>query len=249
MVYCGEEDLLAHYFSNFDESQSKHFIGTSEKDINFVTIAEGEWKGFIEEEIYKNKKSIDRVSYFWDELIQKTCKNALDGTLIGNSTPLAGRSAIHEMAKEPRFTRRALSEHMIEAISNFPESEQPIMRHVAFMPSFYNDKGYVFLQLKVDGITDYENVYRPKRQALLEIACGAARNKFGHLKTVIGIAIDAPKFVGKNSEDLILMDCSNWSKEQSEQYEQANARLNFFKTNSLTMHKKLVAEFPKIERS
>ena len=249
LVYCGEEDLLAHYFSNFDESKSKHFIGTSERDINFIAIGEGEWKSFIEGEVYKNKKSADKVSYFWDELIQKTCQNALDGTLVGNSTPLAGRSAIHEMAKEPRFNRRALSEHMIQAISNFPDSEQPIMRHVAFMSSFYDDKGYVFLQLKVDGITDYENVYRPKKQALLEIACGAARNMLGHLKTVIGIAIDAPKFTKKNSEDFILMDCSNWSNDRSEQYEKANTDLNFFKSNSLTMQRKLVAEFPEIERS
>ena len=197
LVYCGEEDLLAHYFSNFDESKSKHFIGPSEKDINFIVIAEGEWKGFIEREIYKNKKSADKVSYFWDELIQRTCQNALYGRLFGNSKPLAGWSAIHEMAKEPRFNRRALSEHMIHAISSFPESNEPIMRHVSFTPSFYDDKAYVFLQLKVDGITDYENDYRPKRQALLEIACGAAKNKFQHLKTIVGIAIDAPKFTEK----------------------------------------------------
>src|SRR5208283_4739909 len=34
LVYCGEEDLLAHYFSNFNESENKHFIGSSEKNVN-----------------------------------------------------------------------------------------------------------------------------------------------------------------------------------------------------------------------
>jgi hypothetical protein len=210
LTYCGEEDLLAHYFRNFDESKKKHFIGITEKNINALVIGEGEWKDFIELGQYKRKKLEDKVSYFWDKLIQTTCQYALDGT-IGGSSPLRGRSAIHEMAKEPRFHRRFLSERMIQSIRNFPETSQRIMRHLSYTPSFYKDKGYVFLQLKVDGITDYENEYRPKRRAILEIACGAAKNKFGHLKTVIGIAIDAPKYTERNSEDFILMDSADWT--------------------------------------
>lgn len=121
LVYCGEEDLLAHYFLNYEKSSNKHFIGTLEKDVNFLMIGEGEWKDFIKLDIYKNKKLADRISYHWDKLIQITCQNTLNG-IIGGSSPLRGRSAIHEMAKEPRFHRRALSERMIQAIHNFPES-------------------------------------------------------------------------------------------------------------------------------
>jgi hypothetical protein len=36
LLYCGEEDLLAHYYANFDEVRNQHFIGTNEKDINGV---------------------------------------------------------------------------------------------------------------------------------------------------------------------------------------------------------------------
>lgn len=249
LVYCGEEDLLAHYFLNFNESENKHFIGTSEKDINFLMIGEGEWKDFTQHNIYKNKKLADRASYLWDGLIQRTCQNTLDGTLRGNSTPLEGQSAIHEMAKEPRFHRRALSEQMTQAMHNFPEGSQRIMRNMSFMPSFYREKGYVFLQLKVDGITDYENEYRPRRQAMLEIACGAAKNRFPHLKKVIGISIDAPKYTTKNSEDLILMDCANWTDDLQEHYEKANEGLKFFKSDSITIRKKTITEFPVIEKS
>ena len=145
-----------------------------------------------------------------------------------------------------RFHRRALSEHIIQAIRNFPESSQRIMRNLSFMPSFYKDKGYVFLQLKVDGITDYENEYRPKRQALLEVACGAAKNKFDHLKTVVGIAIDAPKYAETNSENFILMDCTDWTDEQREHYENANEGLGFFQTS--VVEKRTVTEFPVVEK-
>lgn len=244
LAYCGEEDLLAHYYLNFDNSKKKHFIGISQENYNCLMIGEGEWKDFKELEIYKNKKLADKVSYLWDEIIQKTCQNALDGTLLGNANLLKGKSAIHEMAKEPRFFRRALSDQMIQSIRNFPESSEPIMRNLSFMPSFYPEKGYIFLQLKVDAITDYEKDYRPKRQAMLEIACGAAKNKFEHLKTVIGIAIDAPKYSKRNAEDFILMDCSHWPDDLRVEYEKANEAIGFFKSANLTIQKKSVQNFP-----
>src|SRR5712672_1537191 len=50
-----------------------------------------------------------------------------------------------------------------------------------------------------------------RRKLRLEIACGVARNKFSHLKKVIGIAIDAPKDDPVNSEDLLLLDDEEWS--------------------------------------
>jgi len=242
LSYCGEEDLLAHYFLNFGSVTKRHFIGTSESHINFVMIGEGEWCDFIKQDIYKNKKKADKPSYFWDEIIQTTCENTLNGTLLGNSSPLTGRSPIHEMAKEPRFHRRVLAEHMIRAINNFPVNVQPIMRNLTFMSSFYPDKGYVFLQLKVENIGDYENEYRPKRQAMLRIACGAAKTKFPHLKTVVGIAIDAPKFSQRNSEDFILLDCTNWTAEVEGQFKKENEGLGFFMSG--TPVQKNIREFP-----
>lgn len=244
LAYCGEEDLLAHYFLNFDKSKNRHFIGVRRKDINGLWIGEGEWKNFCQTNVYKRKKLADRESYLWDDIIQRTCQNALDGTMLGDSTLLRGESAIHEMAKEPRFSRRALSSAMIRAIKNFPETPAPLVRNLSFMPSFYKGKGYVFLQIKHTNITDYDNDYRPKRQALLEIACGAAKNKLEHLHTIVGIGIDAPKFTNKNAEDFILMRCEDWTEDQRRHYERANEELNFFNSSTLVERKVKVTEFP-----
>lgn len=244
LCYCGEEDLLAHYFMNFDEEKSVHYIGTLDKKINGVYIGEGEWHSFIQGEIYKRKKQADKHSYLWDKIIQKTCEFTLEGTLLGENTPLEGRSAIHEMAKEPRFHRRMLSSHMKQAIKKFPESSEPFVRNLSFMPSFYEKKGYAFLQLKAVGYAKNETEYREKRQAMLEIACGAAKNKFPHLETIIGIGIDAPKYAERNSEDFILLDCSTWSSADKEYYEKANEDLNFFNTDNLSMQRKTSTEFP-----
>ncbi len=139
LMYCGEEDLLSHYYLNFDDSTKRHFIGTKDASVNCVMV--GEWKDFVGLDLYRNTKRADKVSYLWDKVIQITCQNSLSGKLLGNADLLRVRSAIHEMAKEPRFIRRALSERMFQAIRNFPESTQGLMRHLSFMPSFYAGKG------------------------------------------------------------------------------------------------------------
>jgi len=144
LAYCGEEDLLAHYFRNFDSLENRHYIGTKEQEIDGVYIEEGMWSEFIESDIYKRKKEADKSSYLWDRLIQKTCNNALLGVLGGNSNLFAGESAIYEMAKEPRFSRRALSDAMGKAITNFPMSNSYAIRNMSFMPSFYKNKAYIF---------------------------------------------------------------------------------------------------------
>ncbi|TYL89967.1 hypothetical protein FXB40_34115 [Bradyrhizobium rifense] len=83
--YAGEEDLLAHYYGNFDDAAESHFIGTEDARYNSVIIAEGEWEGFRSSDVYKRKKLADQASYLWDELLQLTSQNALDGTLLGDA--------------------------------------------------------------------------------------------------------------------------------------------------------------------
>ena len=242
LCYCGEEDLLAHYFLNFDGQA--HFIGTKDKTINDVFIGEGEWKDFIKTGPYQRRNQANDVSYLWDELIQRTCQNALDEKLLGNANLFDARNAIYEMAKEPRFSRRALSDGMIQSMARFPYDRPGIVRNVSLMPSFYQGKAYVFLQIRHPNIADYENKYRPVRARMLQIACGAAKNTFPDLNKIIGIAIDAPKLAKKNSEDFVLLDCESWSAEQATFYEEENKALRFFATDSMRVEKKTVSNFP-----
>jgi hypothetical protein len=246
LSYCGEEDLLADFYQNFDDDKKEHFIGTRRRDVNGVMIPEGEWQAFIKSGAYKRKKEADKTSYLWDELIQRTGQNALDGTLLGDDGLFESKSAIYEMAKEPRFSRRALSDAIIQAIRNFPEMEGKDVRNLSFMPSFYDGTGYVFLQVhyaQIESI-DYNKTYRPARSKMLEIACGTARNKFPHLKKVVGIALEAPKFASTVSEDFILMHCENWTDDLRRHYEEQNKELRFFKSASLQMKYRKISNFP-----
>ncbi len=50
LSYCGEEDLLGHYFVNYDTETKRHVIGPKGKDsgkVNGVMIGEGEWRDFV----------------------------------------------------------------------------------------------------------------------------------------------------------------------------------------------------------
>lgn len=250
LSYCGEEDLLGHYLLNYDAATQRHVIGPKETgQFNSVVIGEGEWHDFVQTDLYKNTKNEDRISYFWDKLIQRMCQNSLDGTLGGNSDIARGKSAIYEMVKEPRFMRRGLAAKMLTAVECFPDTG-PFARQVTFLPSFEPHVGYVLLQLRAPDAFRSEADYRAKRQTLLEIACGAAKNKFPHLVKVIGIGIDAPKFSGGTvAEDFILMPCETWPEEMQAHYEELNQEWNFFGTPALRQFQDRVTQFVPPPRS
>lgn len=244
LSYCGEEDLLAHYLYNFDSEAGQYLIGTRDEDVLSIHIGEGEWATFVESTTYQNTKRADKISYFWDDLIQRTCQNSLDGTLGGNSNIARGESAIFEMVKEPRFMRRALSERMLTATERFPDQPSGMTRQVTFLPSFHEDVGYVLLQLRMPEALRAAPDFRDKRQFMLEIACGAAKNKFDRLSKVVGIGIENPKFVRHNTgEDFILMPCAEWPAEQRLHYEKLNEHLNFFGTDKLQQFNERVTQF------
>ena len=244
--YCGEEDLLGHYLVNFDEEANRHFIGpkSGEEKVDGVMIGEGEWRDFVETPVYKNTKNEDRISYFWDELIQRTCQNSLNGTLGGNSNIARGDSAIYEMVKEPRFIRRGLAQKMLGAVERFPDTASSFMRQVTYLPSFQPEVAYVLLQVRAPAHFRAQPEFREARQSLLEIACGAAKNKFPNLVKVIGIGIEAPKFSdGTVAEDFILMPCENWTNELKAHYEELNQEWRFFETPSLRQYEDRITQF------
>ena len=72
LAYCGEEDLVAHYFQNHDVDAQKY------PSLNALMIEEGMWKGFYSKGYPERRRAENRDSYLWDELIQRTYQNALE---------------------------------------------------------------------------------------------------------------------------------------------------------------------------
>jgi hypothetical protein len=249
LAYCGEEDLLAHYFQHFDENNNKHYIGTLDTSINGLLVEEGSWDEFKKSKQYLAKKDADKISYFWDELIQRTTQNALDGSLLGNDDIFNGKNAIIEMAKEPRFYRRFISEIMIKSMESFPDPADKIIKKVTFVPSFFKNKAYILLQLYTPYSYKNFNKVREIRQKLLAIACGVLKNKQPQFDIIIGIAIYPPMYedrINSNPEDFLYLDCSEWNKECISYYEEQNKYLHFFETDNLKIYKGSYREFPEV---
>ena len=223
--YCGEEDLLAHYLMNYNKHRKCYRIATDDASVNSVMIEEGCWTDFVKSGLQRRRHEANLQSYFWDELIQRTYQNTLDGVATGDST-WDRSNPLNEMACEPRLSRRALADHMIKAIREFPR----IYGHrVTYMPSIDAGKAYVFLQVRFPEEATARAVRA--RQHMLTIACGVARNRFPHLKTVIGIAMDAPMHANCDGEDFVLLDCERWSDEQRSYFDRENERFGFFKNH------------------
>ncbi|QIQ73199.1 hypothetical protein HBB04_03601 [Pseudomonas coronafaciens] len=243
ITYCGEEDLLAHYFLNLDPKTNKHFIGSQDEGFNGFGLEEGLWKDFYGSPTYKKTKEASKVSYMWDELIQRTCDNYENGTLGGNTDLLRGRSAIHEMVKEPRFMRRSIIELMQQAIETFPEGLTESFRKMTVIPSYFEETVYLFLQLKPPADLHIKSDYRDIRRHILEVACGALKNNSPQYKSIVGIGIDAPKYHSGFGEDFILMPGEQWTPELRAHYEELNQHLDFFKSPNLKKHEKTLYEF------
>ncbi len=247
LAYCGEEDLLANYYRNFDELNNKHYIGSME-NVNGIFLEEGLWEELIVNKQYVNKKKADQISYFWDELIQRTTKNALDGTLLGNADLFNGKSAILEMAKEPRFHRRFISDKMICSMRSFPKPSGAIIRKITFVPSFYRNKAYILLQLYIPSVfTKSFDEMREFRQQILAIACGVFKNKNPNYEHIIGIALFPPMYeeqIESNPEDFVYIECDKWSSEEEDYYDEQNKILRFFETENLREYKADSIEFP-----
>lgn len=229
LSYCGEEDLLAHYYRNYDEELEQHIIGPKDGDYDFIAIGEGEWQSFSQSEPYKLTKSANKISYLWDEIIQRSSDFALQGESLGSS-PLGRNSAILEMAKEPRFVRRECGKQIEKAVRDFPEEVGEMTRKLTLMPSFQKNKAYIFLQFYFPDEFKKDKEFRTKRQTVLEIACGSAKLRFPNLETIVGILIESPKHSENSSEDFILMFADSLSEEDLEYYKEMGDAFKFFKT-------------------
>jgi len=242
-VYCGEEDLLALYFENYDEKEKRHFI--YDEKYNMTLIVEGGWNGFIQKDAYKRKKEANKQSYLWDSLLDEFIGFALTGELKGNANVFDYNNGIYEMAKESRFVRRVFSKGIIDAMDNFPIIPLPIYRTLRTIQSDSTSTIYLFLQYFYDKNEYDENYATEMRRYSLEIACAAAIEKYPNYEKVIGIGMFAPKFYPNTTKDIILFLRDKLSDEDKEYYIQENKKeMNRFYENPTTTRLR-DHEFPK----
>ena len=235
----GEEDLLAYYLMRTNENGVHDFVFQGE--YSSVFLEEGFWKDFCDQPERKEQLQHDRVSYLWDDLIERFSQHALNATqYYTNSTELSNTEiSLRFMAREPRLARRLIANVLMDLYTKPPDGT----RRIRYLKPL-SDKGlfYVFLSLpRPVFIPTYEQ-YREARFSFLEACCKVVKYKFPEALDIVGIATEPVRPNGGISEDLLYLDARVWSDELNSEAGQLQRDLSIL--TSETTHNIHEQEYP-----
>lgn len=213
----GEEELLGYYLikgRSFDEL----------KKPNCVMIQEGFWKNLQRRAEYIAKKEEDKISYFWDFLIDKAhlSKN--------KNYELVAR----EMARLNRFERRIRSKTFFEG-----QAKASLEKSNNFYKRNLVEEGitYCFVYAK----TKDRNI----RKNMLAEVCFATRDHFKDNQRVLGIATEMDLLLA-HSFEFCLLDFPKWTEKEQKIAGEIKERLGIFK--NLQMFRFTDDEYPNLEK-
>jgi hypothetical protein len=234
----GEEDLLAFYLMHTNEKGMHDFVIGSE--FKGIFLEEGFWKDFCDSAERKEQLKQDKVSYVWDDLIERFAQHALNATqYYTNYTDISNTEmSLRFMAREPRLARRMIAKSLEDLYINTPDGTR---RTRYFKP--LSDKGpfYVFLSLPQPDIIPYEQ-YREARHSLLQACCMVVKYKFPEALDIVGIATQPVRPNTGISEDLLYLDARVWSDELN--CEAARLQQDLGILNSATCYNMYEKEYP-----
>jgi hypothetical protein len=240
VIAAGEEELLAVYLRRLNETGEHDFMIDGKYDD--VVFEEGFWNEFVVSPERRAQIEADKISYFWDTLIEKFSFHAMTGTqYLTTGEPIGEQEIMFRfLAREPRTRRRMLSQHFSDALQKSASSARNSYVRV-LEPSSAANPFYVFLFLKRRPDLSQEN-NRNVRGNLLINYCKAVKVKYPQAIHIIGIGTEAAFPSSTRSEDLIYLDVSRWTAEN-----EAEARAiqkQFRLLLNITAHKGREREYP-----
>jgi hypothetical protein len=214
---AGEEELLALYLRDMND-EGEHDFELPKKG-NATLVAEGFWEGFCKHPDRVIQVQANRISYAWDELIEKFAGHAIDRTLVDQAGDDGQvELALRFLARESRTRRRMLAKDLRAVLMRGDETFRAA-RIVS--PSNPGDPHYVILALApIEGMSRED--YRRSRRNLLEAYCRVAKIEFPDAKDIVGIATEPASFTPR-SEDLAYLDTRQWSESDDEHARQIQA--------------------------
>ena len=227
-IAAGEEELLAHYLRNANDTGEHHFYVPS--DATAIVIGEGTWQHFSTHPQYQAKLRADKVSYAWDELIEKFTLHLLEGSQyqiaeyrLADPSIANQERGLRFLARERRVRRRMLAKALLGLVEN-GNAHGKAARIV--QPGNSGDPYYVFLSLQHPPDRSYE-VYRKGRARLLAAYCLVTRLEYSDAHYVVGIATE-PLNSDDRSEDMCVLDGSHWTEETAKEAEALKKEYGIF---------------------
>lgn len=208
---AGEDDLLAHYLSYIDEVNQHSFYPDSFKKGHVIYIDEGLWVEFCHSSERIAQAEANKVSYLWDEIIERFSYTILTGTSchMPQLNIQTQETLLRILAKENRTRRRFLSRTLLSLISNTPKE----MRCTKVVTPL-TDGGpfYLFLLLPKLKEVSYDE-YKDERVNLLQCYLDIVKHEFPDAVDIIGYATETG-FSDEHTEDLAYLDAREWTEEQ-----------------------------------
>ncbi len=236
---AGEEELLAVYLRGLNEAGEHDFI--IEENLDGVAFEEGFWDAFVVSPERSAQIDADKISYFWDELIEKFSFHAMTGTqYLTSGQPLRDQEIMFRfLAREPRTRRRMLSKRFRDAIQKSTQLEKNCYVSVV-EPSRTGDPFYVFLFLRRRPEFSEES-NRNVRGNLLMNYCRVVKVIYPQAIHIIGIATEAG-FPSIRSEDFVYLNASEWTPE--DEAEAREIQRQFRLLQNITRHEGREREYP-----
>lgn len=249
IVAAGEEQLLAAYLMYMD-GENHSFLPASANEAgtpNLINFDSSFFDHLQQNKNYIAKKDADKVSYFWDELIEKFIRLG-DHTLVRPDIIQKSdhmEEGLRIVASESRFRRRILAQAFQQlAIKAAGKPGSTIYRTV--LSERGEESIYVFLIIAREEDESYDE-YRKRRAFMLHSYCQCARLKFENTTTFVGFGFDHPiKTYKGGSEDLMVLRPPPMAEDDRINLAELCRKLGFF-TDAVTEQRYHSTEYPQIE--
>lgn len=210
VIAAGEEDLLAYFLSQLNSSGEHDFVLPT--NMNCLLIDQGHWAEFIRHPQRLAQMEANRVSYLWDDLIEKFSHHIMNGTQQFTSCegPNESELPLRFLAAENRTRRRMLAEGLREVVHRAGPTQRFVRVYQSTRPC---EPYYVMLSMPSTHARSEEE-YREVRRNLLQAYCLVCKHVHPAAKDIVGIAV-SPTSESDCSEDLMYMDARQWTPEQA----------------------------------
>jgi hypothetical protein len=222
-IAAGDDDMLAVYLHH-----GRRFPPNAE----VLLFERNSWHDLMAKPEWKERKAADKVSYLWDDLIERFAASLrTTGLEFGGSLPELER-VMRVMAQEDRFGRRLLGGSFLEFLTLARATK--VRSRAVHSPS---KVAYVFLAIDAGQDPDA----RQARVHELVARCWVVRETMAEGDTVIGIATEQDTS-GGFSLDAALVQIPQWTDAYAEKARVARGELGLF-ANSVTSRRE-VDEYP-----
>jgi hypothetical protein len=246
----GEEDLLATYLTTMADDESEHTFVQGAKGGELpdtLLVMPGIYELLERSAPYLRRKAADRVSYVWDDLIDRILRHGAHGLAPGipEHTPSELERGIRFLASESRFRRRQLGAS-IEAMTEKIRPGDSITR---LFNSGVEEENVYILSIQAKRQDESLAQYRTFRQQKLFAQVRTAKLLATTGKKFVGIAFDSPyKDYAGFSEDVVALEQDVWSKEELAELRRMRRDLNLWAGHRMDYSRFDQFEFPTAEQ-